>query len=372
MLYLENDKLQILLMYAILDIETSGGKFNEEGITEIAIYKFDGEQVIDKFISLVNPERAIDPFVSNLTGITDSMVKNAPKFYEIAKRIIEISNNCTFVAHNVAFDYRVIQTEFRRLGYDYQRNTLCTVALSKKLIPDQVSYSLGKLCKSIGIPILERHRANGDAMATVKLFKLLLERDVEKNIIAQSLKKDEFKTLNTNFLKIVDPLPSDAGLFYIHTKKGDLIYIGKSKNIRKKVTTLLLQETKTCKLIQQKVHTISYEKTGNELIASIKHYLEIFNNKPIYNKRMLNHAKKVMFGNDNFIIVNKGRDISEKSVILIENNELQGYAYVELAYQINNMEVLKNLITPLENTNQLRNLIKDHLIKRHVEKIIRL
>lgn len=359
-------------MYAILDIETSGGKFNEEGITEIAIYKFDGEHVIDKFISLVNPERKIDSFVSNLTGITDTMVKNAPKFYEIAKRIIEITNNCTFVAHNVAFDYRVIQTEFRRLGYDYQRNTLCTVTLSKKLIPNQLSYSLGKLCKSIGIPVLERHRANGDAMATVKLFKLLLERDVEKNIIAEALKKDDIKTLNINFLKLVDPLPSEAGLFYIHTQNGDLIYIGKSKNIRKKVTTLLLQETKTSRLIQQQIHAISFEKTGNELIASIKHYIEITNNKPIYNKRMLNHTRKVMFGNESFLILSKGRNVSEKSVILIENNELQGYAYVELAYQINNIEVLRNLITPLANANQLRNLIKDHLIKRRVEKIIRL
>ncbi|MDH3382025.1 MAG: 3'-5' exonuclease, partial [Flavobacteriaceae bacterium] len=113
-------------MYAIIDIETSGGKFNEEGITEIAIYKFDGEHVVDKFISLVNPERLIDPFVVQLTGITDQMVRNAPKFYEIAKRILEITNDCVFVAHNVSFDYRVMQTEFRRLGYDYERLTLCT------------------------------------------------------------------------------------------------------------------------------------------------------------------------------------------------------------------------------------------------------
>ncbi len=359
-------------MYAILDIETSGGKFNEEGITEIAVYKFDGEHVIDKFISLVNPERKIDPFVSNLTGITDSMVKNAPKFYEIAKRIIEITADCVFVAHNVAFDYRVVQTEFRRLGFDYHRTTLCTVGLSKKLIPDQQSYSLGKLCKSIGIPILERHRANGDAMATVKLFKILLDRDVEKKILLEALKKEDVKILKLDFLKLVDPLPSESGLFYLHNIQGDLIYIGKSKNIKKKVTTLLLQKTKTSILIQKNVHSISFEKTGNELVASIKHYLEITNNKPIYNKRILNHSKKVLFGNDDFLIVNKGRNISEKSVILIENNELQGFAYIELAYQINNIEVLKNLITPLENTNQLRNIIKDHLIKNRVEKIIRL
>lgn len=360
------------MMYAILDIETSGGKFNEEGITEIAIYKFDGEHVVDKFISLVNPERKIDAFVSNLTGITDSMVKNAPKFYEIAKRVIEITENCTFVAHNVSFDYRVIQTEFRRLGFDYQRLTLCTVALSKKLLPDQDSYSLGKLCKSIGIPILERHRANGDAMATVKLFKILLDKDVEKNILSEALKKNEVKSLAINYLKLLDSLPSDAGIFYIHAIDGAIIYIGKSKNIKKKVTTLLIQKTKTSCLIQKNIHAITFEKTGNELFASIKHYIEITNNKPLYNKRILNHSKKVTFGNDNFLIVNKGRNISEKSVILIENNELQGHAYIELAYQITNIEVLRNLITPLANSNQLRNLIKEHLLKKRVEKIIRL
>lgn len=359
-------------MYAIIDIETSGGKFNEEGITEIAIYKFDGEKVVDQFISLINPERLIDPFVVQLTGITDQMVRNAPKFYEVAKRIIEITNDCIFVAHNVSFDYRVMQTEFRRLGYDYERLTLCTVALSKKLILDQPSYSLGKLCKSIGIPILERHRANGDAMATVKLFKILLERDFEKNIIKEALKTVDVKILKSSYLKIIDPLPTDSGIFYLHNENGDIVYIGKSKNIKKKVSNFFLQTNKTGLYIQQNVQSVSFEKTGNELIASIKHYQEITNNKPLLNKRILNHSKRVEFSNDDFLIIDKGRNISEKSVILIENNNLSGFAYVELAYQINNIEVLKTLITPIDNSTQLRNIVKEHLIKRRVEKIVRL
>ncbi|MCM2301842.1 MAG: exonuclease domain-containing protein [Flavobacteriaceae bacterium] len=359
-------------MYAIIDIETSGGKFNEEGITEIAIYKFDGEKVVDQFISLINPERLIDPFVVQLTGITDQMVRNAPKFYEVAKRIIEITNDCIFVAHNVSFDYRVMQTEFRRLGYDYERLTLCTVALSKKLILEQPSYSLGKLCKSIGIPILERHRANGDAMATVKLFKILLERDFEKNIIKEALKTVDVKILKSSYLKIIDPLPTDSGIFYLHNENGDIVYIGKSKNIKKKVNNFFLQTNKTGLYIQQNVQSVSFEKTGNELIASIKHYQEITNNKPLLNKRILNHSKRVEFSNDDFLIIDKGRNISEKSVILIENNNLSGFAYVELAYQINNIEVLKTLITPIDNSTQLRNIVKEHLIKRRVEKIVRL
>jgi len=119
-------------LYTILDIETTGGKFNEEGITEIAIYKFDGHTVVDQFISLVNPEKEIQPFVVKLTGINNKMLQNAPKFYEIAKRILEITKDATLVAHNTSFDYRILRTEFDRLGYDFTRNTLCTVELSKK------------------------------------------------------------------------------------------------------------------------------------------------------------------------------------------------------------------------------------------------
>ena len=155
-------------MYAILDIESTGGKYNEGSITEIAIYKFDGKKIIDQFSSLVNPEKNIQPFVQKLTGINDNMVKTAPKFFEIAKRIIEITNNCVLVAHNADFDYRILKTEFKRLGFNFNSKIICTVILSKKLIPNLKSYKLGNLSKSLGIPIHNRHRAQGDAMATLK------------------------------------------------------------------------------------------------------------------------------------------------------------------------------------------------------------
>ena len=114
-------------MYAIVDIETTGGKFNEEGITEIAIYRHDGYQIVDQFISLVNPERPIQAFVVSLTGINNSMLRQAPKFYEVAKRIVEMTQDAVLVAHNAQFDYRVLRTEFDRLGYYFERKTLCTV-----------------------------------------------------------------------------------------------------------------------------------------------------------------------------------------------------------------------------------------------------
>ena len=161
-------------MYSIIDVETTGGKFNEEGITEIAIYKFDGNKIVDQFISLLNPEIPIQPFVQQLTGIHNKMLCNAPKFFQVAKRILEITDETILVAHNSSFDYRMLKIEFDRLGYQFIIPQLCTVNLSKKLIPEMESYKLGKLVKSLGIPLSNRHRAAGDAMATVELFKLLL------------------------------------------------------------------------------------------------------------------------------------------------------------------------------------------------------
>ncbi len=163
-------------MYAVVDIETSGGRAQVDKITEIAIYIHDGRRVVDEFTTLINPEVSIPPFITNLTGINNQMVANAPKFYEVAKQIVLITEGKLFVAHNAQFDYGFIQAEFKRLGYDYQRQTICTVKMSRKIITGLKSYSLGNLCQSVGIPINNRHRAAGDALATTKLLDLLLEK----------------------------------------------------------------------------------------------------------------------------------------------------------------------------------------------------
>ena len=170
------------IIYAIIDIETTGGKFNEEKITEIAIYKFQNNRLSDQIYTLVNSVKEIQPFIQNLTGINREMLKKAPKFKDISKKIMHITNNCIFVAHNADFDYRVLRNEFTNIGVNFNRKTLCTIELSKELLPGQDSYSLGKLTTSLGIKIEKRHRADGDAMATLKLFKMLLEKD-KTNVI---------------------------------------------------------------------------------------------------------------------------------------------------------------------------------------------
>ena len=167
-------------MYAIIDIETTGQSAGTGRITEIAIFIHNGFTITDSFSSLINPECYIPGFITSLTGIDNEMVKTAPRFYEIAKRIVELTQDKVFVAHNVGFDYRFIQHEFNRLGYDYQRKTMCTVRMGRKFLPGYKSYSLGRLCDELGISIIGRHRAAGDALATVKLFELILARKALK------------------------------------------------------------------------------------------------------------------------------------------------------------------------------------------------
>lgn len=358
-------------MYAVLDIETTGGKFNEEGITEIAIYKFNGHEITDQFISLVNPEKPIQDFVVKLTGINNKMLRNAPKFYEIAKRVVEITKDCILVAHNSAFDYRILRTEFQRLGFDFERNTLCTVELSQQLIPDQPSYSLGKLTRSLGIPIADRHRATGDAVATVKLFKLLLEKDSSKSIIQNSIKYFDKRLEKEKLLTLIDSIPAVSGVFYVHDVNGKVIYIGRGKNIKHEINRLFLKVTKRATKIQDRANSVSFDKTGNELFTRLKYYLELESLSPKFNFKKKFKINTEPFKGEQFIIVDKGREVEENAVVLIENSDVVGYGYTNLAFQENNLSILKSILTPFSNKEIARTLIKNYLDRNKIQKIIR-
>lgn len=451
-------------MYAIVDIETTGGKYNEEGTTEIAIYKFDGHEIVDQFISLVNPERPIQPFVVGLTGINNDMLRNAPKFYEVAKRIIEITTDCVLVAHNAKFDYRILKLEYRRLGYTYERQTICTVELSKKLILDQPSYSLGKLTKSLGIPITDRHRASGDALATVKLFQLLLNKDSEKEIIKKSVRKIPKNQLDTKLIRILDDVPSSTGVYYMHNEEGEIIYIGKSRNIRKRLNQHFTNESHKAKKMRHDIAAVSYELTGNELLALLKENDEIKKNKPKYNRALkkdifnyavtsftnedgyielkimksslvenpittfttLKQAKNFMemltenyglcqkftgiyktdtscfnysikscdgaciseestvsynekveevlqrfsYLNKNMVLIDRGRETGEKSILLIEEGKFQGFGYANLNHQINHIDILKNIISPMQNNRDAQHIIQSYMRRNKNIKVV--
>lgn len=212
------------------------------------------------------------------------MLRNAPKFYELAKRIVEITEGCIFVAHNAKFDYRVVKMEFERLGFDYERETLCTVELSKLIIPGHQSYSLGKLTRALGIPVSDRHRASGDAMATVKLFKLLLAKDTYKRIVKQNIRKEPKFQIEPRLKQLIGELPSETGVYYFHKENGDIIYIGKSKNIKHRVNQHFTSQASKSKKIQLQVTSVTYEITGSELVALLKESAEIKHHKPVFNR----------------------------------------------------------------------------------------
>ena len=400
-----------------------------------------------------------------LTGINNAMLRSAPKFHEVAKRIIEITEGCIVVAHNSSFDYRILRTEFDRLGYKYIRQTICTVELSKKLIPEQESYRLGKLVRSLGIPVTDRHRASGDALATVKLFKLLLSKDTTKEIVKEYIKTEVKPGMAPKLLDIVESLPSKVGIYYIHKENGDLIYIGKSKNIKNRINQHFTSKVSKSIKIQKEVYTVTYEETGSELIALLKESEEIKINKPIYNraqrktlfnwalyqektkegyislkvekadgrkkeitsfssiqegknalfritekynlcqkingiydtkntcfqydikqcfgacigeenteeynKRVVDFIQNNTFENNSMVIIDRGRTNAEKSAILIENGIYKGYCFYDLNYQITNVEILRNLIIPMQNNRDTISIIKSYIRKSKHLKIVK-
>lgn len=273
-------------MYAIVDIETTGGNTRTDKITEIAIIITDGKYIQKRFSTLLNPECTIPDYITELTGITNLMVKSSPKFYEVAKDIVELTEDCIFVAHNASFDYNFIRSEFKRLGYDYNRECLCTVLLSRKLIPGLASYSLGKICMSLQIEIQNRHRAMGDAMATAQVFSSLLQLDFEKKTYFTKYPGLNIKGIHPELdKKIFKTIPEEPGVYYFYNVQNDLLYIGKSKNIKKRILTHFnnISSKRAIELKQNIVH-IDYELTGSELIALLKESEEIKKLKPRYNR----------------------------------------------------------------------------------------
>lgn len=274
------------IKYAIIDVETTGMGIQGNRITEIAILVHDGQKVIQEYESLVNPERSIPHTITRLTGINDYMVADAPKFYEIAKEIIEITSDCIFVAHNVNFDYNVIHKEFADLGFPFRRKKLCTVRLSRKLIPGLPSYSLGKLCSSVGIPLNDRHRAMGDTRATRILFEKLLNLDVDQSVFASFLKPGSRQaTLPPGLAKsIFDQLPERTGVYYFRDSKDDIIYVGKALNIKKRVLSHFYDKKNREVAMCQQTVNITFEVTGSELVALLLESSEIKHHYPVYNR----------------------------------------------------------------------------------------
>ena len=445
-------------MFAIIDIETCGSKFEfrKGRITEICILVHDGLTVTDKFTSLVNPECNISPYFTKITGITNDMVADAPRFHEIAAKIIEMTEGRIFVAHNVGFDYGFIKEEFASLGYQFKRETLCTVRLSRRLIPGRISYSLGHLCASLGIEIFGRHRAEGDAVATAQLFDLLIQLKTQhpqyRNVGVENImtrRVDKIKQY------ILDKIPEECGVYYFYNKEKEIIYIGKSTNMYNRAMSHFHTDAKKNKKLLFELMNVDFVVTGSELIALILEAEEIKKHKPKYNRVRKNEefthtidffldrqgivnfkivpfdeserpllafntystarerleswielhelclrhcgltseesvcfnhqikkcrgvcaeeepadeynrrARRVLqensFSSKDFVIFDRGRNMNEQAIILIENSRFAGYGYIDQDEQVTSTEELKGFVNRTAYYPDADNLVKQFL-----------
>jgi DNA polymerase III subunit epsilon len=274
-------------LYAIIDTETTGNRVTEDKIIEIGIVIFDGQKIIDQYHSLIHPERHLPEYITQLTGITYEMLENAPKFYEIAKDIIKFTEGHIFVAHNVHFDYSFLKSEFRSLGFRFSRKTLCTVRLSRKFFPQYSSHSLANMVRHLNIPLDNHHRALDDALAATEILKAILERSTEKalkNVVHDEI---QLRALPPKIgIETYQSLPEEPGVYYFYNETGQVIYVGKSNNIKKRVGghfSTNLDNRKTIEFKNQ-IADISFEVTGNELIALLYESDEIKKLQPLFNR----------------------------------------------------------------------------------------
>jgi DNA polymerase-3 subunit epsilon len=276
-------------MFAIVDIETTGGYASGNSITEIAIAIHDGQQMIDYFETLINPETPIPLYIQALTGITNPMVSQAPAFEEVAPLIFKMLQGKVFVAHNVNFDYSFLKHQLAHFGYELDSKKLCTVRLARKVLPGYRSYSLGNLCRSLQIENEQRHRAGGDTKATLKLFEHILKNDVAGEVMAMLKGKSKEQFLPPHLpVERVAQLPSLPGVYYFHNSKDKIIYIGKAKDLKKRVNSHF-SNNKPGKQKQdflREIYNISFQVCGSELMAFILESVEIKRLWPLYNRSL--------------------------------------------------------------------------------------
>ncbi len=273
-------------LFAVVDLETTGGGMTGNRLTEICVVLLRGSEIIEKYSTLINPEINIPVYITALTGIDNNLVADAPKFHEVAKIIEEFTRGAIFVAHNVNFDFNVLHNEFKELGYEFTRKKLCTVRLSRKLIPGLSSYSLGKLCDSINIPLIDRHRAEGDTDATVILFQRLLSLDEGCEVIRFFLHAHSKEATLPPHISSeqIRELPEAPGIYLFKDKQHKVIYAGKAINIRKRVLSHFYNKMTKEYRLGQETYYIDHETTGNELMALLLEAEHIRKHYPKYNQ----------------------------------------------------------------------------------------
>ncbi|MFA4870096.1 MAG: exonuclease domain-containing protein [Pedobacter sp.] len=332
------------MLYAVVDIETTGGFASGNGITEISILVHNGVEVVSVYDTLINPEQDIPTYIESLTGISNDMVIDAPVFSDVAAEIYELLHDKVFVAHNVNFDFSFIKHQLSSCGYELNCKKLCTVRLSRKLLPGHSSYSLGKLCAALNISIHNRHRAGGDATATAELLTMLLTSDVE-GVIAQTLNRaSKEQLLPPNLPKSqIDRLPRVPGVYYFKDQKGTVIYVGKAKSIYQRVCSHFTGNNagKQRQDFLKNIHTVDFEVCGTELMAFILEAAEIKRLWPENNRALKRFEQKY-------------------ALYVFEDQN--GYMRLGIDKYKKQAAGLYSFNTLLEGYDLLRVLIKEHLL----------
>jgi len=323
------------MLYAVVDIETTGGHASANGITEVAINIHDGNEIVESYTTLINPGISIPAHITALTGINDAMLKDAPVFDDVALQIYQLLHDKIFVAHNVNFDYSFLKHHLAAAGYDLQCTKLCTVRLSRKLLPGKVSYSLGKLCTALEIPIYNRHRAAGDADATSILFNLLLTTD-DSGVIAEMLKKtSKEQALPPHLDKAsVLRLPNQPGVYYFKDSKGKIVYVGKAKNLKKRVTSHFTgnNANRQRQDFLRSIHHVDFVVCGTELMALILEANEIKRLWPENNRAMKRYEHKydlyVFEDQNGYLRLAIDKHKKNNRALQSFNNLLEGYNFL--------------------------------------------
>lgn len=329
------------MLFAIVDIETTGGHAAASGITEIAIVIHDGKKTLHTYESLVNPGQPIPPFIQSLTGITNEMVAHAPSFKEIAWQVEELLRDKVFVAHNVNFDYSFVKHQLAESGYFLNTKKLCTVRLARKILPGLPSYSLGRLCSEIGIAVHGRHRAGGDAKATAELFSILVAKDNQQHIPAMLKGRNKEQYLPPHLpIEAVDHLPDQPGVYYFYNARGKVIYIGKAQNISRRIKSHF-SNNKTNRQKQdflREIHNISYKVCATELMAEILESHEIRRHWPIFNRSQRGYLPQ--YG-------------------LYVYEDRKGYQHLAIEKNKANLQAIFSFNTITEGHQKLRELIRE-------------
>ncbi len=355
------------MKFAVVDIEGTGGKAGRSRIMEIAVIIFDGHQVTDTFSTLVNPEKPVDGYVRKMTGIGPKMLRRAPKFHEVAKRLAKMFRNTIFTAHNANFDYRMLQLEFARLGYDFSMPVLDTVTYAEKLLDNVPSYGLDALTKSLRIPVHDRHRALGDARATLEILKILLEKDpAGKTLSAIIRQPQEFPEFTNDLSRKIYYLPDAPGLLKLYDRHGNLLYVAYSNNIRQKAEKKLAGKSSKARELHFLTDKIRYEKVDSPLLGKIKQSLYRQKFKPVFSKP----AKFTAPGTlpvQNALLTEKKTGNGKNIHYLVRDGKVKGYALTDLHWQHADLKSLENRISSLENCPAAIHYLSGALEKNRLE-----